>query len=72
MAKTMKAQPKRGRPKIADLRLPVTIYVPQSVIDHYGSKEILKENLHAHIINKLKSTTNEVPYYISTNIYRIN
>lgn len=69
MAK-MNAQPKRGRPKIADLRLPVTIYVPKSVIDHYGSKQILKENLHAHIINKIKSQTNEYPYYL--NPFRID
>jgi len=61
----MKAQPKRGRPRSLDLRLPVTIYVPQSVIDHYGNKTILKEHLHSTIINKIKSQTNDTPYYFS-------
>lgn len=70
MAKTMKA-PKRGRPKQSDLRLPVTIYVPQSVIDHYGSKTTLKDYLHSYIIKQLKSQTNEVPYFVSNSIYRI-
>jgi hypothetical protein len=72
MAKTMKAQPKRGRPKLNDLRLPVTIYVPQSVIDHYGNKTVLKEHLHSTIINTLKSQTNEIPYYVPNSVYRIN
>jgi hypothetical protein len=70
MAKTMKA-PKRGRPKLTDLRLPITIYVPQSVIDHYGNKNILKEHLHSTIINQLKQETNEIPYFVSANVYRI-
>lgn len=62
---------KRGRPKSADHRLPVTIYVPQSIIDHYGNKTILKEHLHSTIIKQIKSQTNEVPYYVPSSIYRI-
>jgi len=51
---------KRGRPKAEDLRVPITIYVPASVIEKFGNKSNLKNELHQYIKSKINYSTNQV------------
>lgn len=51
---------KRGRPTVEDPRVPVTIYVPSSVIEKFGNKSKLKAELHQYIKSKAKYNTYEI------------
>lgn len=65
---------KRGRKPINDKlkKRPITVFIPDFVIADLGGSKILKSHFHSLVINQYKSKHDDIPYYVSNDLYLID
>ena len=70
----MRKTEKRGR-KAIDIKLkkkPITVFIPDFVITDLGGQKVLQNHFHSLVINQYKNKHDDIPYYLSNDLYLID